>query len=282
LTIEEVEPETPAGVQQQYVDSTYTPGPDVPADIEAYDQPSLHALSRCPHLAALRTFRLGERVSLHNGEEYSNCHTSGQLAHHLLKQMTLIEEVELYAHRVDANKLFVLPMPHLKSLTLFHSNSYPLDKLAANKTLTNLATLRCHPHALEYDDDEEGAYIRLKHLRAVCRSPHLTSLTHLCLRLTDFGDDGAAEIVSSGILKRLRVLDLQGGCMSDKGAAALAACPDLKSLEFLNLQSNGLTGAGVAVLRATKVKAELGRQHGTTARGSDGEMPEYLFEGDIE
>ena len=135
--------------------------------------------------------------------------------------MPHIEELYLLAHRVDANKLFVLPMPNLRVLQLYHSNRYPLDKLAANKTLTKLTHLLCHPHAMDFDGDDEedgGAYIRLKHLRAICRSPHLKSLTHLRLRLTDFGDKGVEEIVSSGMLKRLKVLDLKGGCVTDDGA----------------------------------------------------------------
>ena len=95
-----------------------------------------------------------------------NCHTHGELAYHLVKQMPNLEELYLLAHRVDADKVFALPMPNLRVLQLYHSSKYPLDKLAANTTLTNLTTLLCHPHALEHDDEEAGAYIRLPHLRA--------------------------------------------------------------------------------------------------------------------
>lgn len=283
VSVLEVAAEAPEGSTQQYIDSYYAPGPDVPEGVDSYDGPGLHALCRCPHLAAVRTFRLGERVENQGGDEYYNCHTSGELAFHLVKQMPHIEDLELYAHRVDANKLFVLPMPDLKSLVLFHSSSYPLDKLASNKSLTKLETIRCHPHAVDFDDEEPGAYIKLKHLKTICRSEHLKSLTHLCLRLTDFGDAGAKEIVASGILKRLRVLDLQGGCMSDVGAKALAACPDLKNLEYLNLRSNALTADGIAAIQATKVKANVLTQHTTTAFDpEDGDVPEYLYDGDIE
>jgi uncharacterized protein (TIGR02996 family) len=261
-------------------DTNYAPGPDVPADIDAYEQPGLHALCRVPHLAAVRKFQLGEKD---DGQEYFNCHVAGELAYHLVKQMPHVEEIGLFAHRVDSNKLFPLPMPRLRSLELFHSKSYPLDKLAANKTLTNLEVIRCHPHALDYDgEDEGGAYIRLKHLRAVCRSPHLTSLTHLCLRLTDFGDEGIEEIVSSGLLKRLKVLDLRGGCVSDAGAEALAACPDTRNLSYLNMSSNGLTADGVRRLMTLGIKVDAEGQHGFTSAGADGETAEYLFDGDIE
>ena len=115
-----------------------------------------------------------------------------------------------------------------------------------------------------------GAYIRLTHLRAVCRSPHLTSLTRLQLRLTAFGDKGAAEIVESGILKRLKVLDLQGGCITDDGAKVLAACPDITHLETLNLRANALTQAGIDALTATGVKVDATGQHGDAAVGGRG------------
>ncbi len=285
LAVEEVESEAPAGRQERYIDSYYEPGPDVPADIDPYDDPGLHALCRCPHLGSLRVFRLGEEVvRLDNNEEYYNCHISGRLAYHLVKQMPNLEELYLLSHRVDANKIFPLPLPNLRILQLYHSHSYPLDKLAANPSLTNLTTLLCHPHAPEFDEEESGAFIRLPHLRAICLSPHLKRLTNLQLRLTDFGDKGTKELVDSGILERLKVLDLQGGCMTDEGAKLLAGCADLKNLEFLNLRRNALTDAGEKAITATGVKADLSSQHGTTSgKFEDGEeIPEYLFEGDIE
>lgn len=285
LVVEEVEAEAPVGTTEQYIDSYYEPGPDVPANIRSYDNPGLHALCRCPHLAGLRLFQLGQTVGHIDGQEdeYLNCHTSGELAYHLVKQMPNLEELYLLAHRVDVNKIFSLPIPRLRILQLYHNNSYPLEKLASNPSLTNLTTLLCHPHALESDDDEvEGAYIRLPHLRAICRSSHLNALTHLRLRLTDFGDSGAKEIVASGILKRLKVLDLQGGCITDEGARLLADCPDLKHLDYLNLSRNALTKDGEQSIVATGVKCDVSSQHGD-ARGDWGEeFPNYLFEGDIE
>jgi uncharacterized protein (TIGR02996 family) len=284
LVVEEVEGEAPAGTTQQYIDSYYEPGPDVPADIGPYDDAGLHALCRCPHFAGIRLFQLGETVATAGGqeEEYLNCHISGELAYHLVKQMPNLEELYLLAHRVDANKIFSLPMPRLRVFQLYHSNSYPLDKLAANPSLTNLTTLLCHPHAIEFDDEVEGAYIRSPHLRAICRSPHLQSLTHLRLRLTDFGDAGAKEIVESGILKRLKVLDLQGGRITDEGARLLADCPDLKHLDYLNLSRNALTQAGEQTIVATGVKSDVSSQHTLASEDFGGDYPEYLFEGDIE
>jgi uncharacterized protein (TIGR02996 family) len=282
LVVENVESEAPVGTTVQYIDSYYEPGPDVPADVGEDDEPGLHALLRCRHLGNVLLFQLGKRDAEGEEEDF-NCHISGELAYHAVKQMPNLEELYLLAHRVDAKKLFALLMPRLRVLQLYHSHSYPLDKLAANPSLTKLTAILCHPHALEDSEEEGGAYIRLRHLRAVCRSPHLQALTNLRLRLTDFGDAGVKEIVESGILKRLKVLDLQGGCITDAGARLLAGCPDLKRLEHLNLSSNALTEDGEEAIRATGVKADLSAQHGDEpGEFGDGEIPEYLFEGDIE
>src|SRR5262249_45073887 len=125
----------------------------------------------------------------------------------------------------------------------------------------------------------EGAYITFKGLRTVLRSPHLNDLTHLRLRLTDFGDPGCEEIVQSGILKRLRVLDLRHGCIGDQGARLLAGCPDLAGLELLDLSRNELARKGIAAVKAVGVPVVTGHQHGPSA----GESPrEYLYEGDYE
>lgn len=267
----------------QYSEGSYTPGPDIDEAAEDGDRNvAMYLLAKFPYFASVRVLHLGNPVTK-TFDDSDQCHTNGGVAYHYLKQMPNVEEIYLLAHAVDAAKIFVLPMPRLRLLQYYHSTSYPLDKLAANPSLTNLTTLLCHPHALEYDDAEEGAYIRLPHLRAICRSAPLQNLKNLRLRLTDFGDKGAKEIVASGILKRLKALDLQGGCMTDEGAQLLAGCPDLKNLDSLNLNNNALTTAGSAALAATRVHVDVAGQHneGPGAFG-DGDIPEYLFDGDIE
>jgi uncharacterized protein (TIGR02996 family) len=79
-------------------DDEFTPGSDVPADTDGNEQAGLHALLRCPHLSAVLSLRLGELTHQHQGEEYSNCHFAGRLAHHFVKQMPRIEELELYTY----------------------------------------------------------------------------------------------------------------------------------------------------------------------------------------
>jgi hypothetical protein len=195
--------------------------------------------------------------------------------------MPRLEELYLYAYDLKADALFALPLPRLRILRVDHESSYPLEVLASNATLGNLTHILCHPHAQRPDDPD--AFIRLGQLRAICWAPHLKSLEHLQLRLTDFGDEGVEAIVASGLLKRLRVLDLMYGCVTDDGAKLLAACPDLKNLRLLDLTMNALTEAGIAALAATGVPFVAKDQHGEhpSRMEPDGYL-DYLGYGDIE
>jgi uncharacterized protein (TIGR02996 family) len=254
----------------------YEPGPDVPEDVESYDGAGDHALFRWPHLRNIRRFQLGW-VEREDYTDYCSfhCGVTGEHVYDYVKQMPEVEEVLVFAHFHDLKKLMALPLPKLRVLQLYHGYSYPLDVLAKNASLMKLTHLLCHPHALE-PGDEEGS-IRLPQLEAVCRSKHLPSLTHLRLRLADFGDEGAREIVDCGILKRLKVLDLRHGNITDEGAKLLAGCPDLRHLEQLDLSRNGLAEEGMAALRATGVRVDLQYQH-----SADGDEEEYMYQGDIE
>jgi hypothetical protein len=191
--------------------------------------------------------------------------------------MPSVEEVYLLAHRVDTNKVFALPMPKLRVLQVFHAHNYPTEKLAANKSLGNLTHLLLQPHA----PDDPEPYLRLRQLRAITRATNMPKLTHLAARFTDFGDEGVREILASGILKRLKVLDLKGGCVTDDGAKLLAASPDARKLERLNLDTNALTAAGVKALKTAGVKVTAPNQHHSVPPFED-ELPEYLYYADIE
>jgi uncharacterized protein (TIGR02996 family) len=233
-----------------------------------YEDPGGEELTAAPFLGNLRSFELGEEGQgrLRRGEVFD-----------LFEKMPRIEELRLYAHGVDVQKLFALPLPHLRVLHVHHLHEYPLEVLAANRSLGNVRELAFWPHALEPDDD--AAYITPEAARALFHSPHLKSLTHLEMRLTDFGDAGCEEIVRSGILKRLKVLNLTGGRITDTGARTLAACPDLKHLEKLDLTNNALTGAGIQALKAAGVALEAAQQFNADSLDQD---PEHLWYGDCE
>jgi uncharacterized protein (TIGR02996 family) len=234
------------------------------------DDFALKELQPAHFLGNVRTFQLG----LSDGRG----HHCGEYAAALIEQMPRVEELHLYAIGVDTQRLFALPLPHLRILEVNHLNqTYALDVLAANPSLGNLTTLHVVPHMLEPEGDE--AYLTREGTSALMHSPHLNSLTHLYLRQSDLGDQGCVEIVRSGILKRLKVLDLWSGCITDEGARALAACPDLRRLERLNLAQNGLTQAGIDALQAVGIATlEVVPQRNAAAI----EGLEYLWEGDME
>jgi hypothetical protein len=80
------------------------------------------------------------------------------------------------------------------------------------------------------------------------------------LRCSDGGDALVDDIVESGILKRLKMLDLRHGHITDAGARQLASCPDAKQLEVLDLTNNRLTAKGRAALFAAGIQAITERQ----------------------
>jgi hypothetical protein len=187
--------------------------------------------------------------------------------------MTRLEELYLFAQHCETNRLFAsLALTNLRVLIVYHDDAYPLEVLAANPALGNLRTLRLHP-AHGYPGEE--CYLPRAQVRALLHSPHLGALKELHLHGSDLGDEGCAEIVRSGILKRLEVLDLRHGSITDAGARVLAECPDVRRLRLLSLENNELTDAGRALLRGQGIEVCCERQNQV---GSD----EYLYSGDAE
>ncbi len=249
---------------------SYEPDEQVPAGL---DWPQFRPLAHSPYLANVRYFYLGE--PLRSDGDADNCHTDAERVVEVVRRMPRLEELHLLAHRVDTDALFRLgSLVNLRVLRVYHATHYPLRLLAANPALANLTRLLLHPHALE---GGAQAYIRLPAVRELLRSPHLKSLTHLQLRLSDMGDSGCKAIVKSGILKRLKWLDLRHGCITDAGALTLAACNDLDRLAHLDVRNNSLTQEGIDELRAILPHVQAEGQHGA------GDVPNlYLFEGDME
>jgi uncharacterized protein (TIGR02996 family) len=265
------------GIQFQE-EGDYEAGPDT-AGVENED-PAQYVLVRWPQLRHIRVFRFGGCEPYDYTDDWPHsCHTPGALIADFVKQMPDIEELRIMAHFHKAmeamDRIASFTMYRLHTLLLYHGWDYPLDTLARNASLSGLRELYCHPHA--HEGDEDGAYIRLSHLRAICRSTVFTNLTHLQLRLADFGDEGIQEIIKSGLLKRLKVLDLRHGLITDEGAKALAACPDLKNITHLDLGWNRLSEEGIAALTKTGIAVTLIRQ-----RDANTDSWETFGQGDIE
>jgi len=94
----------------------------------------------------------------------------------------------------------------------------------------------------------------------VVYSPRLGRLTHLRLQTLSLVPDALEAVVSSGIIGRLRVLDLQGCGLTDLSADILARA-DLRGLELLNLDGNRLSDRGLRVLREAGAALQAGNQN---------------------
>jgi uncharacterized protein (TIGR02996 family) len=256
-------------------DEEYEPGPDLPEG-EGYF--GLYPLLRSPYLGNVRALQVGPQPE--NPGAPGHSFSGGAGLADLVEKMPALEELYIFAHAGrELEKLFGLKgLTRLRVLQVYHcceNGEHPLATLAANATLGRLTHLLLHPHAFMGFEGDSGSSMPLEQVRALVRSAHLNSLTHLQLRLSNLGDEGCRALVDSGILKRLKVLDLRHGCITDEGARALAACPDLRQLELLDVSGNWLTEAGTQALGAVGVKVQAA---GQSQEGSE----EWLSEGDWE
>jgi uncharacterized protein (TIGR02996 family) len=235
-----------------------------------FADPGYQELIRSAVLGNVRTFQLGE-------EERGRAPGEGLVP--VIARMTRLEHLTLYAHSLDSDALFALPMPHLRSLGVHSLTHYPLAVLAANPSLGRLEELSIWPRCLH--DPDDAAYLNAEAVSALVRSPHLTGLRRLHLDVSDMGDAGVDAIVESGFLKRLKVLSLWSGCITDAGARRLAACPDLRNLERLDIQMNHLTANGIQALVATGIKV-VGEADDQFSDDEIAEREHLLWPGDME
>lgn len=263
-------------------DYDYDPETDSTTEVPADDErDALEELSRSLYLGNVRVFRLGDeegfterRPDPYSYNSFYDLPSPGDEVWSLVSRMPRLEELSLYGNLHAVIELFGMKMPSLRIFQVYLSEDYPLRYLAENKSLRNLTHLALHPRACERDYHEDE-YLRLGDVRHLLTSKNLPALTHLRLQKSDLGDRGCAEIVKSGILKRLTFLDLALGCVTDQGARILAACPDVSHLETLELSGNCLTARGVKALRAVVKNVRDDDQH-------DLDENHYLYDGEME
>jgi uncharacterized protein (TIGR02996 family) len=261
------------------------PDDGFPSPREADTSP-LVVLHRAPFLPHLRSLRVGQPVNFDRGR-YNSRFTSALGLVGLLERTAIrpaelfgeagrpsrLEELHVLAKSVDFAGLFALDLPALRTLLLYHgSEPYPLGLLAGHRGLPALETLRIHP---AHSFTEESPFLRRAEVAAFLRSPHFPALRGVHLHGSDMGDAGCRDLVESGVLKRLKVLDLRHGCVGDAGARALASCPDVRRLERLDLRHNELSAEGIAAVKALPIETECGDQN---VPGEDA----YLYSGDME
>jgi uncharacterized protein (TIGR02996 family) len=256
-------------------DEDFDPEQFLNPDPEQYPGPA--PLAQSASLGNVRMLQLGNQYALE--EQCYEYYIAGyrDLRRDLLslvRRMPRLEALYLENEFFGVEELFSLKtLTHLKALQLCFGANYPLEALAANRSLQRLSYLLLHPQAIIHNP--ERPFITLQGVQALLHSPNLPSLTHLRLHQTTVGDRGCEEIVQSGILQRLKVLDLGFGSITDAGARTLAACPDLRNLELLDLYNNALTKRGVKALEAVGIRVHTDYQHNA---GDD----HYLYEGSFE
>jgi uncharacterized protein (TIGR02996 family) len=247
---------------------------------EIWEAPTMTLFFKSVYLSNLRALKLGFSDS---GQQvghstqvdpFGNC--QAQQVIDLLARCPRLEELYLNTNFRGIDRLFALPaLGNIRVLQYYYGTGYvgnnpapyPLAALANNVSLRRLTTLRLHPG--------RDTTIGLDEMDAILRSPHLPSLTHLQVHMTTFGDEGCRRLVDSGILRRLKVLDIGYGNMTDEGARLLVGCPDLKHLEVLDVSRNALTARGIAALRATGIQVVADAQHAP-------DEEDYLYEVDFE
>jgi uncharacterized protein (TIGR02996 family) len=248
----------------------YEGGPDLPNG-DGYFRPC-EILACYPSVHNIRIFQYGEEVD----PEEDGYHAGTQFDRlaPLVERMPRLEELYIYGHiylpedgRADLSQfLSSWTLANLRVFQHYHGLVYPLEVLAANRFLSRLTHLLCFPHSFapppgeEVCSDGNNTAISRANVRAVVTSTHLTALTRLQLRCCDGGDATIADVVASGVLKRLKMLDLRHGYVTDEGARLLASCPDAKSLEVLDLINNRLTDEGIAALQAAGIRVRAERQ----------------------
>ena len=232
----------------------------------------LQALSETPIIRNLRTLQVGE------GE-------MGDLGHlddlaEFVAAATRLECLHLTCGDVNTPALFAMPLAHLRELSVHCDTLYATDVLSENTAFAGLQTLAFHPHAYfgpEYAETHGEPFLTAASVRDIAHSPHLKRLEHLQLNCCSAGDAGIDLLVNSGLIHRLKSLDLRHGCVTDAGALtlvkALAGMPH--ALASLKLGDNALSGDGVAALRRLKLTLDAPDQHDP---GDD----EYLTQGDFE
>jgi uncharacterized protein (TIGR02996 family) len=258
----------------------YEPGPDIPAG----DPNRYFSFHPCEVLANhavvrnLRVFQYGQEVDPE--EDTYQAGTQYDRLAPLIARMPRLEELSIFGHIYMDDEMWqdmhrILSLPTLANLRVYqhyHGTTYALEPLASNPALGRLTHLLIFPHSFsrafdsahlgtdDWIDAREGPALHRDNVQAVLTSPYLPSLAHLQLRCCSGGDATVQDIVSSGILKRLQVLDLRHGFITDQGAKWLAECPDARNLEFLDLVNNRLTAVGIGELQSAGVPLRTERQ----------------------
>lgn len=144
-------------------------------------------------------------------------------------------------------RIGTISWPNLRSLRLeMDRTASAVIALIANRSLarlTQLALDEYYPHRDFDPHDDEPVW-----LADFCASPLSLTLQDLAIVDLNFDDGSIDTLLSTGMIGRLKRLDLRKNGITDDGALALAAHPDVRKLKYLNLESNLLSAVGIEAL----------------------------------
>lgn len=235
------------------------------ARVEAIRYVGLRALCESPNARNLRAVELGREDAWHLTA------FEGDVAE-LVKRTPRLEHLRVAADRFTASHVFAARLPHLHTLHVTtNSNRLPIATLGTNPSLRNLTILHLDLVAFvsteEIEERRDPVYP--EELQTLFASAHLVSLKHLALRLPGFGDVGVDELIASGMIARLKGLDLCRCEITDDGGQALANCPAVTNLEYLHLDNNYLSPVGIEALAAVGVQVSDRQLFGPAGESED-------------
>ncbi len=132
--------------------------------------------------------------------------------------------------------------------------------LIANRSVARLTQLTLdewNPRRDIDPHDDEPVW-----LSDFCVSPLSLTLKDLAIVDLNFDDGSIDTLLSTGMISRLKRLDLSRNIITDDGALALAAHPDVAKLEYLSLDKNLLTAIGIEALAAVGHRISADQQFG--------------------
>ena len=242
------------------IDDAFVDDDDVkamnPAEVLA-EIPSLPTLAEFSYREALDSFRMNQ----HFWPREMPVDRRPDNMNGLLEKMPNLTSLSTESALLDMKRLFAQQIsPRLRILKVRSRAVYPLQELADNPAVAGLTGLHLDALPFARMDESPTAYLPFEPLRALLESKHFGNLTHLRIGPSDLGDMGCRLLIDSGLLKRLRLLDLSDGTITDAGAQMFAYSPDAKRLELLRLSRNRLTEVGRRLLELAGISADASDQ----------------------
>lgn len=224
------------------------------------------AARKSPHLPLLAELEVGADGLF--GHELD-----GHCVARLLDRSSLLTHLDLSGQSIDMTPVIVALPATLQSLRLTCNTVYLGEGiLAAGRVFPALRLLH-----LELQDEWDFLYEWGSLIRRLADPAVLPALESLSLRLPNFGDAGVITLLETGLVGRLKGLDLCRCQITDDGAQALAADPAVPRLDALHLDDNYLSPIGIQALADVGVTVSERQRFGPGDAGDDDPPDDVAF-----